>query len=67
MADLSSRGHHSMTVQEDGHIQLVDGSTSVLPALHGFPPHGCWEKLKQVFAGDGLAAEETSGKLVLSW
>ena len=67
VADLSSRGHHSMTVQEDGHIQLVDGSTSVLPALHGFPPIGCWEKLKQVFAGDGLAAEETSGKLVLSW
>ena len=67
VADLSSRGHHSMTVQEDGHIQLVDGSTSVLPELHGFPPIGCWEKLKQVFAGDGLAAEETSGKLVLSW
>ena len=67
VADLSSRGHHSMTVQEDGHIQLVDGSTSVLPELHGFPPVGCWEKLKQVFAGDGLAAEEISGKLVLSW
>ena len=67
VADLSSRGHHSMTVQEDGHIHLTDGSTSVLPALHGFPPVGCWEKLKQVFAGDGLAAEETSGKLVLSW
>ena len=67
VADLSSRGHHSMTVQEDGHIQLADGSTSVLPELHGFPPVGCWEKLKQVFAGDGLAAEETSGKLVLSW
>jgi len=56
-----------MTVQEDGHIHLTDGSTSVLPALHGFPPVGCWEKLKQVFAGDGLAAEEISGKLVLSW
>ncbi len=67
VADLSSRGHHSMTVQEDGHIQLTDGSTSVLPELHGFPPVGCWEKLKQVFAGDGLAAEESSGKLVLSW
>ena len=67
VADLSSRGHHSMTVQEDGHIQLTDGSTSVLPELHGFPPVGCWEKVKQVFAGDGLAAEETSGKLVLSW
>ena len=67
VADLSSRGHHSMTVQEDGHIQLTDGSTSVLPELHGFPPVGCWEKLKQVFAGDGLAAEEISGKLVLSW
>lgn len=67
VADLSSRGHHSMTVQEDGHIHLTDGSTSVLPALHGFPPVGCWEKLKQVFAGDGLAAEEISGKLVLSW
>ena len=67
VADLSSRGHHSMTVQEDGHIQLADGSTSVLPELHGFPPVGCWEKLKQVFAGDGLAAEGTSGKLVLSW
>ena len=67
VADLSSRGHHSMTVQEDGHIQLADGSTSVLPELHGFPPVGCWEKLRQVFAGDGLAAEETSGKLVLSW
>lgn len=35
VADLSSRGHHSMTVQEDGHIQLADGSTSVLPELHG--------------------------------
>ena len=67
VADLSPRGHHSMTVQEDGHIHLTDGSTSVLPALHGFPPVGCWEKLKQVFAGDGLAAEEISGKLVLSW
>lgn len=67
VADLSSRGHHSMTVQENGHIQLADGSTSVLPELHGFPPVGCWEKLKQVFAGDGLAAEDTSGKLVLSW
>ena len=67
VADLSSRGHYSMTVQEDGHIQLADGSTSVRPELHGFPPVGCWEKLKQVFAGDGLAAEETSGKLVLSW
>lgn len=67
MADLSSRGHHSMTVQEDGHIKLSDGSTSALPELHGFPPVGCWEKLKQVFAGDGLAAEEISGKLVLSW
>ena len=67
VADLSSRGHHSMTVQEDGHIKLSDGSTSALPELHGFPPVGCWEKLKQVFAGDGLAAEEISGKLVLSW
>lgn len=27
VADLSSRGHHSMTVQEDGHIKLSDGST----------------------------------------
>ena len=46
MADLSSRGHHSMTVQEDGHIQLTDGSTSVLPELHGFPPVGCWGKVE---------------------
>ena len=48
-------------------LYVLQGSTSVLPELHGFPPVGCWEKLKQVFAGDGLAAEETSGKLVLSW
>lgn len=67
VADLSSRGHHSMTVQEDGHIKLSDGSTSALPELHSFPPVGCWEKMKQVFAGDGLATEEISGKLVLSW
>lgn len=67
VADLRSRGHHSMTVKEDGKIQLADDSTSEFPVLHGFPPISCWEKLKQVFAGDGLAAEETSGKPVLSW
>lgn len=46
---------------------IEDEPLSDILLLHVNQPVGCWEKLKQVFAGDGLAAEEISGKLVLSW
>ena len=66
---LAMKRGFKMDLLEDVITLLAMGE--VLPdknkELHGFPPVGCWEKLKQVFAGDGLAAEETSGKLVLSW
>lgn len=67
MADLSSRGA-SLDDRAGGQSHPSYGWQHIgAPRTARLPARGLLEKLKQVFAGDGLAAEEISGKLVLSW
>lgn len=66
--DLNSRGHHSLTIQEDGsiHISGEDASDSTA-SLAGFPPSKKWSALVDLFAKDGLNATLNQDAIELTW
>lgn len=70
VADLRSRGHSSMTLNEDGtiSIQTVDGTeAAVKEAFPSFPEKVYWPKLAKVLEQEGLKANVQDTKILVSW
>lgn len=70
IADLRSRGHSSLTVNEDGSITFQpDGSTKTA-TKHGFlsfPEKVYWLQLADVLRQDGLTADVQADGIAVSW
>ena len=70
IADLKSRGHSSLTLNEDGSIciQPADGGEEITKSsFTNFPAKVYWPRLVQVLESNGLAAEITPGGIRVSW
>lgn len=68
IADLSSRGHHSLTIRENGEIAIRQADSEISkPALENVPEKTYWPRLVKVFEREGVAADITEKGLVLSW
>lgn len=69
--DLNSRGHHSLTIHDDGSIHISgedspDG-TALSASMTGFPPSRKWPELVDLFAEDGLNATLNRDVIELNW
>ncbi len=68
IADLNSRGHHSLTIRENGEIAIMQADSEITkPAFENVPEKTYWPRLAKVFEREGLAAEITSTGIALSW
>ena len=70
IADLDSRGHSSLTMNEDGSISIqpVDGGEAITKeSFATFPEKVYWPRLAQVLEQDGLAADVQDSKIRVSW
>lgn len=70
VADLASRGHHSLTLKEDGNICVkpVDGSEEVSHGMFpSFPDKVYWPGLVNVLENNGLAATATDAGIIVAW
>ena len=70
IADLQSRGHSSVTLNEDGSIsiQQADGSSQTAKRGFGsFPEKVHWPQLAEVLAQEGLSADVQASHIVVSW
>lgn len=69
--DLNSRGHHSLTIHDDGsiHISGEDSQDGSIPtaSLADFPPSKKWSELVNLFAEDGLNATLNQDTIELNW
>ena len=68
--DLNSRGHHSLTIHDDGsiHISGEDSQDDAATAsLAGFPPSKKWSELVDLFTEDGLNATLNQDAIELTW
>lgn len=69
-ADLESRGHHSLTLKEDGTIctQSTDGGTETSQgAFTSFPERVYWPGLVKVLEQNGLAATTQDNGIIVAW
>lgn len=58
VADLDSRGHHSLTMNEDGSITVEDDvGGKAFPAFSSFPRKVHWPQMVRVLEGAGYAAD----------
>ena len=67
---LESRGHNSLTVQEDGSICIcpkADGKEVKQGVLPNFPAKGLWPKLAALLEQDGLAATVQGDCIAVTW
>ena len=68
IADLNSRGHHSLTIRENGEIAIQQaGSEITRLAFENVPEKTYWPRLVKVFEREGMAANITESGMVLSW
>ena len=68
VADLNSRGHSQLILHENGDISIQQDQENVVAKhLGNFPAIMYWPRLVQVLEGEGLAAEVTDRKIVVSW
>lgn len=68
--DLSSRGHSSLTLNEDGSISIQPedgGERTLRRRFSDFPKKAGWRKLAQVLEQDGLRADVWDSGIVVSW
>lgn len=70
VADLESRGYHSLTVKEDGSIcaQSVDGGEETKCAsFASFPERPAWPALVRILETHGLAATAAGDGITVVW
>lgn len=68
IADLESRGHKSLTMNEDGTITVADekgGKT--IQAFSSFPSRVCWPQTVRVLESEGYAAEIDGDAIAVTW
>ncbi len=70
IADLTSRGHSSLTLNEDGSIciQPVNGGEEIAKdSFATFPEKVYWPRLVQVLEQEGLTADMQDSKILVCW
>ena len=68
ITDLHSRGHSSLTVNQDGSILIHENEDIIAQnRLADFPERAYWPQLIQVLQRDGLAAKIEPKGLQLTW
>lgn len=70
VTDLSSRGHNSLTLKEDGSIciQPMDGGEEIeQDVFQSFPDKVYWPRLAKVLEQEGLAAAVQGDCITVSW
>ena len=68
ISDLNSRGHHSLTIRENGEIVVKQADAEIIkPAFENVPEKMYWTILAKVFEREGMAANVTESGIVLSW
>ena len=70
VTDLESRGHHSLTLKEDGTIctQAADGGAETSQgAFTSFPERVYWPGLVKVLEQNGLAATTQDNGIIVAW
>ena len=70
VADLDSRGHNALTVQEDGSICIcpkADGKEVKQGVLSGLPAKALWPELVKLLEQDGLAAAVQNDCIAVTW
>lgn len=68
IADLSSRGHSQLTLNENGDISIgQDQQKVVSDHLCSFPAISHWPRLVQVLESEGLAAKIADRTIVVTW
>lgn len=70
IADLKSRGHSSLTLNEDGSIciQPADGGEEITKSsFTNFPAKVYWPRLAKVLEQEGLSADVLDTKIQVSW
>ena len=70
LADLDSRGHNALTVQEDGSICIcpkADGNEVKQGTLADFPAKALWPKLAELLEQDGLMAAVQDNCIAVTW
>ena len=70
VADLESRGHNALTVQEDGSICITpkaDGKEVKQCVLPDFPAKALWPELVKLLEQDGLASAVQGDCIAVTW
>ena len=70
IADLRSRGHSGLTLNEDGSISFqpeAGGSKTTKPAFASFPEKVYWPRLADVLEQEGLSADVQADHIAVSW
>ena len=68
ITDLSSRGHSSLSITEDGDVIVKQADKEIRKTtLEAMPDKVYWHRLAKVFQSEGLAADVTDNAVVLSW
>ena len=68
IADLSSRGHNSLTIQDDGSCIITQGDKTLkVSHLEAFPERVYHPKLIKVLESAGIAAKTVDAGLAVTW
>lgn len=70
IADLRSRGHSSLTLNEDGSISFqpeAGGNKTTKRAFATFPEKVYWTRLADVLEQEGLSADVQADHIAVSW
>ena len=68
IADLASRGHHHLTILDDGRCVIEQGEKTVqVSQLEGFPERMYYPRLIKVLESEGLASKTVDGGLAVDW
>lgn len=70
IADLRSRGHSSLTLNEDGSISFqpdAGGRKTTKHAFASFPEKVYWPRLADTLAQEGLTADVQADRIAVSW
>ncbi|MGN8969513.1 hypothetical protein [Intestinimonas sp. HCP28S3_D6] len=68
IADLSSRGHNSLTMNEDGSVTVEsDEGEQMVAAFPSFPQRVYWQQMLRVLERAGYAAGEDGDAITVTW